>query len=265
MNKRLILSLSIIGVVAAIAVGGTIAYFSDTETSTGNTFTAGSIDLKIASKATYNGEPWEFGTWGQPDGKDIVECDKFFNFTDIKPGDSGENTITFTVLTNDAWMCANVTATSSENTLMESELAVADDGNKGELGDYLEVFWWVDDGDNVYENGEQILYSGPRTVNEWLELGDGSLPLTFADSSWNWITNSSVNPNPVPGNIQQHIGVGWCFGDLQVTETGTTGFNCDGSGNQDNAQSDGLTMDLSFYAVQERNNSDFVCSTWFNE
>jgi predicted ribosomally synthesized peptide with SipW-like signal peptide len=47
MNKRLIISLSVIGVVAAVAIGGTIAYFNDTETSTGNIFTAGSLDLKV--------------------------------------------------------------------------------------------------------------------------------------------------------------------------------------------------------------------------
>ncbi|MCD6178144.1 hypothetical protein J7K03_02760 [bacterium] len=47
MNKKILISLSIIGIVAAIAVGGTVAYFSDTETSTGNTFSAGSLDLKV--------------------------------------------------------------------------------------------------------------------------------------------------------------------------------------------------------------------------
>ncbi|MDD5433732.1 MAG: SipW-dependent-type signal peptide-containing protein [Candidatus Pacebacteria bacterium] len=55
MNKKLIVSLSIIGVVAALAIGGTIAYFNDTETSTGNIFTAGSLDLKVDHlKQTYN-------------------------------------------------------------------------------------------------------------------------------------------------------------------------------------------------------------------
>ncbi|MBU0546872.1 M73 family metallopeptidase [Patescibacteria group bacterium] len=45
-----------ITVVAAIAIGGTIAYFNDTETSTGNIFVAGSIDLKVDHTAqTYNG------------------------------------------------------------------------------------------------------------------------------------------------------------------------------------------------------------------
>src|SRR3989344_4407174 len=54
MNKKILISLSVIGVVAAIAVGGTVAYFSDTETSTGNTFTAGAIDLTVDSTQHYN-------------------------------------------------------------------------------------------------------------------------------------------------------------------------------------------------------------------
>jgi predicted ribosomally synthesized peptide with SipW-like signal peptide len=53
MNTRIILSLAIIGAVAAIAIGGTVAYFSDTETSTGNTFTAGTIDISVD-----NMNPW---------------------------------------------------------------------------------------------------------------------------------------------------------------------------------------------------------------
>ena len=45
-----------IAVVGALAVGGTIAFYNDTETSTGNIFTAGSIDLKVDHLAqTYNG------------------------------------------------------------------------------------------------------------------------------------------------------------------------------------------------------------------
>jgi len=47
MNKKILISLAIIGAVAAVAVGGTVAYFSDTETSTGNLFTAGTIDIRV--------------------------------------------------------------------------------------------------------------------------------------------------------------------------------------------------------------------------
>ena len=52
--KKILISLSIIGAVAAIAISATTAYFSDTETSSGNTFTAGTIDIAV------NGQnPWE--------------------------------------------------------------------------------------------------------------------------------------------------------------------------------------------------------------
>jgi len=53
--RKILISLSIIGVVAAIAIGATIAYFNDVETSTGNIFTAGTMDLKVDHLAqTYN-------------------------------------------------------------------------------------------------------------------------------------------------------------------------------------------------------------------
>lgn len=66
--KKILVSLSIIGIVAAIAIGGTIAYFSDVETSTGNTFTAGTLDLKVKD----NDEGYKdgvTGTWKAEDAK----------------------------------------------------------------------------------------------------------------------------------------------------------------------------------------------------
>jgi predicted ribosomally synthesized peptide with SipW-like signal peptide len=41
-------SLAIVAFVAAIAIGGTMAYFSDTKKSTGNTFSSGTMDFRIA-------------------------------------------------------------------------------------------------------------------------------------------------------------------------------------------------------------------------
>lgn len=53
--KKIITSIGMIVFVAAVVVGGTGAFFSDTETSTGNVFTAGAIDLTIDSVSHYNG------------------------------------------------------------------------------------------------------------------------------------------------------------------------------------------------------------------
>ena len=54
--KRILLSLGTLVVVGAVVAGATIAYYNDTEVSTGNIFTAGSIDLKVDhTSQTYNG------------------------------------------------------------------------------------------------------------------------------------------------------------------------------------------------------------------
>ncbi len=66
--KKILISLSIIGAVAAIAISATTAYFSDTETATGNTFTAGTIDIDINGVNPF--------------------VDKF-NIGDLKPGETG--------------------------------------------------------------------------------------------------------------------------------------------------------------------------------
>jgi len=67
MNK-IIKSLSVIAFVAAIALAGTQAYFSDTETSVGNTFTAGTIDIDIDGHNPFTGH---------------------YDIGDLKPGETG--------------------------------------------------------------------------------------------------------------------------------------------------------------------------------
>ena len=59
MNKKLLISLSIIGIVAIAAIGGSIAYFNDTETPTGNILVAGTMDLKVDSKFCFESERFD--------------------------------------------------------------------------------------------------------------------------------------------------------------------------------------------------------------
>ena len=51
--KKIIMSLAMIAAVGALAVGATTSFFSDTETSAGNTFTAGTIDISVDGE-----NPW---------------------------------------------------------------------------------------------------------------------------------------------------------------------------------------------------------------
>lgn len=45
--KKILISLAIIAITVAISIGATVAYFDDTEISSGNTFAAGNLDLQI--------------------------------------------------------------------------------------------------------------------------------------------------------------------------------------------------------------------------
>jgi predicted ribosomally synthesized peptide with SipW-like signal peptide len=58
MNNQILLGLVTIGLVASVVGVGTYAYFSDTETSTGNTMTAGKLDLQVS---TDGGTTWTDG------------------------------------------------------------------------------------------------------------------------------------------------------------------------------------------------------------
>ncbi|MCK5590315.1 MAG: SipW-dependent-type signal peptide-containing protein [Candidatus Pacebacteria bacterium] len=53
--KKILLSLAIIVAGATMVTGATMSYFSDTETSTGNTFTAGTIDISIDGENPWTG------------------------------------------------------------------------------------------------------------------------------------------------------------------------------------------------------------------
>ena len=91
--KKNLIRLTTIGAVAALAIVATGAFFSDTETSTGNTFVAGAIDLKVDNTSyvtsTVSGElvkspntSWQL---------DDLDGHLFFDFHDLKPGDIEAN------------------------------------------------------------------------------------------------------------------------------------------------------------------------------
>lgn len=62
--KRILLSAGMVVFLGAIVASGTGAFFSDSETSTGNTFSAGALDLKVDSVSHVNGLVC-FGPTGQ--------------------------------------------------------------------------------------------------------------------------------------------------------------------------------------------------------
>ena len=196
-NSKILLSGAAIIAAVALIIGATFAFFSDTETSEDNTFTAGAIDLKVDSTSPYNeaicianpvpelappfiwsgGEGWPIpgtacdGTWTETD---LGATHKFFNLTDVKPGDDGEDTISLHVYNNDAWgrfLINGVKDDDNDCTEPETETALdpecdavtpgtdLDGNNLGELADNITFYAWLDQGvtpgfQNIGANGK---------------------------------------------------------------------------------------------------------------
>lgn len=256
--KKIIISLSVITVVAALGVIGTVAFFSDTETSTGNVLQAGELDLKVDSTCHYDGmvcgvgpsvsHPWVWreestGSSTYPEllgkdcscsfrSKDLGANDLFFNFTDIKPGDNGENTVSLHVVNNDAYVCAQIAnLTNQENGCNEPEdiddSTCANPGpGEGELqGALLFTVWRDVNCDNVLGANEAVLVKDQPASNGLWPIAD------------------SQTGGPLAGDTTACIGVSWKV----PSDTGNI------------IQSDSLMADVIFTATQSRNNADFRC------
>ena len=124
-----------IAVVLAIIGGGTWAYFSDTETSTGNSFTAGTLNLVPSTSGT-----GPTGKYTVTAGGDGINGNVVFNM--LAPGDSGS--ITWTLTNNgslNGTLTMASTATFAENGSNEPETAVVgnNNGSNGDLDEYMGV------------------------------------------------------------------------------------------------------------------------------
>jgi predicted ribosomally synthesized peptide with SipW-like signal peptide len=124
--KKIIgLSLSALVILGMVAVG-TFAYFSDTETSTGNTITAGTLNLTADESGTS-------GNWALTAGDD--GANEYGTLSLLKPGDSG--TITW-LLTNAGNLAGAMTITSTvtpaENDSNEPETAAIASNSATNLG-----------------------------------------------------------------------------------------------------------------------------------
>ena len=238
--KRILLSLLTIVAVFSIALVGSQAFFSDTETSVGNRFEAGALDLQIDNESyaidcnvplhpDFNPEPTCTGelvasahtSWNLRD----LTIEKFFDFIDLKPGDYGEDTISLHI-ENDAWLCAAARITEDEDndiTEPEDEVFGANNDNNdgtpdGDLDSGLQFAFWVDDGDNVLEtcvvDQQECLDFDNETGHIFLsgtlaDMGQAG-QIALADS------NSSIlgGNDPIPGGTDFFIGKAWCYGRL---------------------------------------------------
>lgn len=268
--KKIVISLGIIlSVAAVVAVTGTFAFLSDTETSANNTFIAGAIDLTIDNTCHFDGMvcslnqadayvwqeeapgsstyPELIGqpctcTWTADQWKDGTAL---FSFADIKPGDQGENTISLHVDSNPAWICAEISDVKQyDNDCNEPELKAenalynpnpATCGNpgegEGELWQNLTFNFWMDNGVGDGHKCNNIKDGDEDYIQQGINATDLKYAIADAQSGGGPITDSCV-------------GVEWSV---------PIGMN-------NIAQTDSVTGNITFKAYQARHQENFLCN-----
>ena len=176
MKKILGLTIAALLVMGLIG-GGTWAYFTDVETSTGNVFTAGTLNL--TADVTGGGAVQGTVTPGD-DG-----VNEYITLANLKPGDSGTVTFTCTNTGNlPGTLTITSTATFAENGVNEPVTSATtptnNDGGDGDLDEYVGV-WLTQDinsvgatdllGDTTNKVEISGLAAALNTVNEAMTAG----------------------------------------------------------------------------------------------
>ena len=180
-----IAALLIIGLVG----GGTWAYFSDTETSTGNTFTAGTLNLELTDTV-------EDGT----DGETLT-----WVFTDLYPGDTDKATLTVknTGSINGILDLSGIIVSDDEGTNPESETSGPYD-----LSDLLTVhLFWDVNGNGTHDGSDQDIYGTSGSYAQFSSIPsstDLDFPLdagnqTYLTLIYSW--PSSANDDDAQGDV----------------------------------------------------------------
>ncbi len=182
--KRILFGVLITAVVVTVAFGATQAYFFDTETSTGNTFTAGTLDLDV-------------------DGNNGTNTVKF-TVTNLVPGNQPVYTwhLNNVGSINGYLDIHNIAVSSNENTCIEPETSAGDatctGPGSGELAGILGLDMFIDyNCDGLYTAGDNYIYSGGYSSgiaadydqNELITAG-GSKCVT---AQFNWLSTANDN------------------------------------------------------------------------
>jgi len=185
-----------------------MAFFNDTETSSGNTFSAGTIDLKIDYQCPGSGCGWGL--------KDLTYNDAFFRECDVKPGDSQSSDISWHVFDNNAWGRVKVLIGDYENGCTEPEEEVDQDcgnvgENQGELDDNLKFTFWMDEGQVPgwqCSQNQPHCPADPKEGNSTLDPGE---PLIVSGISAKQISQLGwiVLPQEIIASNTYYLGVKW--------------------------------------------------------
>jgi predicted ribosomally synthesized peptide with SipW-like signal peptide len=142
MNRKILVGILAIGLVALAVGWGTYSQFSDTET-TETIFSAGSLDLTINDQ----------------NGQTVT-----FSWTNLRPGNQPKYKLTLknigTIRGN--LSISKIVVVSEENGLTEPEIEAGDtSADEGELDDVLNLRLFLDkDGNGWWSTGDVMIYNG---------------------------------------------------------------------------------------------------------
>jgi Ca-activated chloride channel family protein len=179
---------------------------------------------------------------------DLINGDEIpvFTLEDVKPGDSGEVTVSLHICDNPAWMYMNgeLTENAQNGTTEPEEEALMDEHgeipDEGQLADAIETTLWYDENcNNVLDGGEDDATSAPSCVQLVLDTS-GSIgdDIGTVESAANNLANDILGANGdnqvgattfasdasvVPGN-----GVADAWSDLSGLNAGGTTNMTDG-------------------------------------
>lgn len=201
--------------VMGLAIGGTWAYFSDTETSPGNVMTAGTLDLDLGGASSVP-----------------------FTVSDIKPGDSSDPEVSWT-LTQSGSLSGNLTitmgtVTNNENTIWDPESDQGDDSddpNGGELGSKVKIAIWLDEGNDGWDDTNDLYLVDGGTTQAW--TAGSSVPTGAYDFIDNFSGDSWSNVTTLSGGGATYFKLSYSFPDS-------------GDATDNMAQSDNCTFDVTF-------------------
>jgi predicted ribosomally synthesized peptide with SipW-like signal peptide len=144
-RRKMLAGLGAVGVASVGAGLGTSALFSDTESFTGNTLTAGTLDMSVtgtvvAANAYWAEQPGVIGASVNADGEPVVGI----AVDDVKPGDWGIICLDVEIEDNPGYLrvrTENFEETGGANPEPEQETE-GDADNDADLGEFLLVSGW---------------------------------------------------------------------------------------------------------------------------
>jgi predicted ribosomally synthesized peptide with SipW-like signal peptide len=206
MNKKILASIFVIGMLALAMGYGTYSYFSSTKTSTGNTFTAGTLTLQLSNDYA-NWHDGVTATWASPSGwapgqsftntlylwnKGSVDAKAVYeDWTNLNDPDGLSNYINVTEISDSIpWGGSGAYGTN----YVGNFIAVADQNHDGNLSLAELASWgdWKTTSSSPHPWDIRVTYSDDPTVGNALPAGQ-TLGLRFT------FTLMDITPDTMQG------------------------------------------------------------------